>query len=60
MYGVFVCVFVCVWCHCYSIIYSSVNLREGARIFVEEDDRETYDLVLSGDYIPGKSILYIQ
>ena len=60
-----VCVYVCVCaCVCMNgkeqvIILFRVNLREGARILVDEDDRETYDLVLSGDYIPGKSVTKI-
>lgn len=38
------------------MIFYRANLREGARVLVDEDDRETYDLVLSGDYVPGESI----
>ena len=41
------------------VVLCRASLREGARVLVDEDDRETYDLVLSGDYVPGKSMTKI-
>ena len=41
------------------IISCRASLREGARVLVDEDDRETYDLVLTGDYVHSKSMIKI-
>ena len=41
------------------IISCRASLREGARVLVDEDDRETYDLVLTGDYVPSKNMTKI-
>ena len=43
-----------------GVTFYRVNLREGARVLVDEDDRETYDLVLSGNYVPGKCVTKIR